>query len=51
MRVRLCFLVKVRKASGRSVAGGRSMGRTVDLGGGFRAGGARIGAVLRGLMG
>lgn len=27
------------------------MGRTVDLTGGFSAGGARIGAVLRGLIG
>jgi hypothetical protein len=27
------------------------MGRTVDFGGGFNPGGARIGAVLRGLMG
>ena len=26
MSVRLCFLVKVRKATGRRVAGGRSMG-------------------------
>ena len=51
MRVRLCFLVKVRKASGRSVAGGRRMGRTVDLAAGRRAGGARIGAVRRGSMG
>ena len=51
MRVRLCFFVKVRNASGRSVAGGRSIGRTVDFATGFKAGGARIGAVLRGLMG
>ena len=27
MRVRLCFFVKVRKAIGRSVAGGRRIGR------------------------
>lgn len=51
VRVRLCFLVKVRKASGRSVAGGSSMGRTVGLAFGASAGGARIGAVLRGWMG
>jgi hypothetical protein len=51
VRVRLCFLVNVRNASGRSVAGGRSTGRTVDFGGGFSAGGARIAAVLRELMG
>jgi hypothetical protein len=43
--------VKVRKASGRSVAGGSSIGRTVDFATGFNAGGARIGAVLRALMG
>jgi hypothetical protein len=43
--------VKVRKAIGRSVASGSSIGSTVDFGGGFSAGGARIGAVLRGLMG
>jgi hypothetical protein len=47
----LCFFVKVRKASGRSVAGGRRIGSTVDFATGFNAGGARIGAVLRGLMG
>ena len=29
--MRPCFLVKVRKASGRRVAGGRMMGRTTDL--------------------
>ena len=51
MRVRLCFLVKVRNASGRSVAGGSSIGRTVDFPTGLSAGGARMGAVLRGLMG
>jgi hypothetical protein len=34
--VRLCFLVKVRKASGRKVPGGRTMGRTV--------GGLKLGA-------
>lgn len=51
MRVRLCFLVNVRKARGRRVAGGRSMGRTVGFAAGFSAGGARMGAVLRGLMG
>lgn len=51
MSVRLCFLVKVRKASGRRVAGGRSIGRTVDFAAGLSAGGALIGAVLRGLMG
>ena len=51
VRVRLCFLVKVRKARGRSVAGGRRMGRTVDLAAGRSAGGARIAVVLRGSMG
>lgn len=51
MRVRLCFFVNVRKASGRNVAGGRSIGSTVDFPTGFSAGGARMGAVLRGLMG
>jgi HAT1-interacting factor 1 len=51
VRVRLCFLVNVRKASGRSVPGGSSIGRTVALGGGFSAGGARIAVTLRGLMG
>lgn len=49
--VRLCFLVNVRNASGRSVAGGSSMGSTVDLTGGFSAGGARIAVIRRGLMG
>ena len=34
MRVKLCFLVKVRKAMGRSVAGGRAIGRIEDLIGG-----------------
>lgn len=29
--MRLCFFVKVRKAKGRSVAGGRTMGRTACL--------------------
>lgn len=48
VRVRLCFFVKVRNASGRSVAGGRRIGRTVGFGAGLRVGGARIGAVLRG---
>lgn len=43
--------MNVRKASGRSVAGGSNIGRTVDFEGGFSAGGARMGAVLRGLMG
>lgn len=33
MRVRLCFLVKVRKATGRSVVGGRRIGRMDTLGG------------------
>lgn len=51
MSVRLCFLVNVRKASGRKVAGGKRIGKTVDLAGGFSAGGARIAATLRGLMG
>ena len=51
MRVRLCFFVNVRKASGRNVAGGRSIGSTVDFPTGFSAGGARMGAVRRGLMG
>ena len=51
VRVRLCFLVKVRNASGRRVAGGRSIGRTVDFAAGLSAGGALIGAVLRGLIG
>lgn len=51
MSVRLCFLVNVRKARGRSVAGGSSIGKTVVLVVGLRMGGARIGAVLRGLMG
>lgn len=49
--MRLCFLVNVRKANGRSVAGGSSIGRTVAFGGGLSAGGARIAATLRGLMG
>lgn len=51
MSVRLCFLVKVRNASGLSVAGGSNIGRTVDFATGLRDGGARIGAVLRGLIG
>lgn len=51
VRVKLCFFVKVRKARGRSVAGGSSMGSTVALTGGLREGGARIGAVRRGCMG
>lgn len=51
MSVRLCFLVNVLKASGRSVAGGSNIGRTVDFATGLSKGGARIGAVLRGLMG
>lgn len=51
VRVRLCFLVNVRNASGRKVAGGRRIGRTVDFTGGLRPGGARMGAVLRGLTG
>lgn len=51
MRVRLCFFVKVLNASGRRVAGGNNIGRTVDFATGLRAGGARIGAVLRGLIG
>jgi len=50
VRVRLCFFVKVLKASGRRVAGGRSIGSTAGFAG-LRAGGARIGAVLRGRMG
>lgn len=32
--VRLCFLVKVRNASGRRVAGGRRIGKILALGGG-----------------
>jgi hypothetical protein len=51
VRVRLCFFVNVRKASGRNVAGGSRMGSTVGFAAGLSAGGARIGAVLRGLMG
>jgi hypothetical protein len=51
VKVRLCFLVNVRKASGLSVAGGSSIGRTVARAAGLRMGGARMGAVLRGLMG
>lgn len=39
--VRLCFLVNVRKARGRSVAGGRSTGR-IGVGGGVEAGFSRI---------
>lgn len=51
VRVRLCFLVKVRNASGRSVAGGNSIGNTVVRTGGFSDGGTRMGAVRRGFMG
>ena len=51
VRVKLCFLVNVRKASGLKVAGGSNMGSTVGFAAGFRAGGALIGAVLRGCMG
>lgn len=32
VRVRECFLVKVRKANGRSVAGGRMIGRMAAFG-------------------
>ncbi len=49
-KVRLCFFVKVRKASGRKVGGGSSIGRTVGIdglnaggGGGGRACAGRIG--------
>ena len=45
--VRLCFLVKVRKASGRSVAGGRRTGNIVE---GLNCGGG-IGCVLLGRIG
>lgn len=51
MRVRLCFLVKVRNARGRRVAGGSNMGRTVAFETGCSAGGARIAATRRGLIG
>lgn len=51
VRVRLCFFVNVRKASGLSVAGGNSIGKTVALTGGLSEGGARIGAVRRGFTG
>lgn len=47
VRVKLCFLVNVRKASGRNVAGGSSIGRIVE---GLNCGGA-IGFVRRGRMG
>ena len=33
LSVRLCFLVKVRKAKGRRVAGGREIGRTAGRAG------------------
>lgn len=39
LSVRLCFLVKVRKASGRSVGGGRRIGRIVGVVAGLKAGG------------
>lgn len=42
VKVRLCFFVNVRKARGRKVAGGRSMGSMEGLGGSL-GGGARIG--------
>jgi hypothetical protein len=45
--VRLCFLVNVRNASGRKVAGGRRIGKIVD---GLNCGWA-IGFVLRGNIG
>jgi len=51
VKVKLCFLVNVRKARGRSVAEGSSIGRTVALTAGLRMGGARMGAVRRGLIG
>jgi hypothetical protein len=41
--VKLCFFVKVRKAKGLSVAGGRIIGRMLALGG--------IAATLKGRMG
>lgn len=47
--VRLCFLVKVRNASGRKVAGGSRIGKTAAFG--CNAGGARMAATRRGLMG
>ena len=34
VRVRLCFFVNVRKASGRNVAGGRRIGNIVGVVGG-----------------
>lgn len=51
VRVRLCFFVNVLNASGRRVAGGRRIGNTVGFAAGLSAGGARMGAVLRGWMG
>lgn len=40
--MRLCFLVKVRKASGRNVAGGSRIGKMVALAGGGGAKGLRV---------
>lgn len=47
VNVRLCFFVKVRKATGLNIAGGRLIGRIVA---GLSCGGG-IGAVLLGFMG
>lgn len=43
--------MKVRNASGRNVAGGNIIGKTVDFVACLRSGGARMGAVRRGWMG
>lgn len=51
VKVRLCFLVNVRKARGRSVAGGRRIGRIVVGFTGRPSCGGGIGNVLRGIMG
>ena len=39
--MRLCFLVNVRKARGRNIAGGRTIGRMVDLDGALLLNGLR----------
>lgn len=50
LRVRLCFFVKVRKAKGLRLAGGRRIGRMVGIEG-LNAGGGIAGRLSRGLMG
>lgn len=46
--MRLCFLVTVRKATGRRVAGGRRVGKTDAFGG---AGGLNFPLALMGIIG